>query len=59
MGKQLNTGDISPVEFIQVVEESSLIVELGERIIELVCRAKITLEQGLGYKIKLYQLFRS
>ncbi|MCZ8488721.1 hypothetical protein O9992_20480 [Vibrio lentus] len=27
--------------------------ELGERIIELVCRAKITLEQGLGYKIKL------
>ncbi|MCZ8485051.1 EAL domain-containing protein [Vibrio lentus] len=40
-------------EFIQVAEESGLIVELGERIIELVCRAKITLEQGLGYKIKL------
>ncbi|KPL96016.1 putative bifunctional diguanylate cyclase/phosphodiesterase [Vibrio splendidus] len=46
-------GDISPVEFIQVAEESGLIVDLGERIIELVCRAKTTLEQGLGYKVKL------
>ncbi|MEZ9472112.1 putative bifunctional diguanylate cyclase/phosphodiesterase [Vibrio lentus] len=51
--KTTQHGDISPVEFIQVAEESGLIVELGERIIELVCRAKITLEQGLGYKIKL------
>ena len=51
--KTAQHGDISPVEFIQVAEESGLIVELGERIIELVCRAKETLEQGLGYKIKL------
>ncbi|MFA0038687.1 bifunctional diguanylate cyclase/phosphodiesterase [Vibrio sp. 10N.261.52.A1] len=51
--KTAQHGDISPVEFIQVAEESGLIVELGERIIELVCRAKKTLEQGLGYKIKL------
>ncbi|WP_299692291.1 bifunctional diguanylate cyclase/phosphodiesterase [uncultured Vibrio sp.] len=46
-------GNISPMEFIQVAEESGLIVELGERIIELACHAKKTLEQGLGYKIKL------
>ena len=51
--KTARHGDISPVEFIQVAEESGLIVELGERIIELVCRAKTTLEQGLGYKVKL------
>lgn len=51
--KTAQHGDISPVEFIQVAEESGLIVELGERIIELVCRAKKTLEQGLGYIIKL------
>ncbi|MFA0080261.1 putative bifunctional diguanylate cyclase/phosphodiesterase [Vibrio artabrorum] len=51
--KTTQYGDISPVEFIQIAEESGLIVELGERIIELVCRAKTILEQGLGYKVKL------
>ncbi|MEZ8474018.1 putative bifunctional diguanylate cyclase/phosphodiesterase [Vibrio cyclitrophicus] len=51
--KTAKHGDISPVEFIRVAEESGQIVELGERIIELVCHAKTILEQGLGYKVKL------
>lgn len=46
-------GFISPVEFIEVAEQSGLIVELGERILELACRAKRTLEEGIGYKVKL------
>ncbi|WP_261905133.1 putative bifunctional diguanylate cyclase/phosphodiesterase [Vibrio fortis] len=46
-------GNISPVEFIEVAEESGLIVELGERVIELACRAKALLENGLGYPVRL------
>lgn len=46
-------GNISPVEFIEVAEESGLIVELGERVIELACRAKTLLEKELGYSVKL------
>lgn len=46
-------GFVSPVEFIQAAEQSGLIVELGERIIELACLAKRRLEDGLGYKVKL------
>ncbi|NOH95741.1 bifunctional diguanylate cyclase/phosphodiesterase [Vibrio sp. 99-70-13A1] len=46
-------GMVSPVEFIKVAEQSGLIVELGERIMELGCIAKKQLEKGLGYKIKL------
>lgn len=46
-------GNISPVEFIEVAEESGLIVELGERVIELACRAKNLLENELGYRVKL------
>ncbi|NOI01592.1 EAL domain-containing protein [Vibrio kanaloae] len=51
--KTAKHGNVSPMEFIKVAEESGLIVELGEHIIDLVCRAKTTLEKGLGYKIKL------
>tara|TARA_Y100001956_G_scaffold81681_1_gene99981 strand:+ start:2951 stop:4522 length:1572 start_codon:yes stop_codon:yes gene_type:complete len=46
-------GAISPIEFIEAAEQSGLIIELGERIVELACKAKKTLEDGLGYKIKL------
>lgn len=46
-------GSISPIEFIEAAEQSGLIIELGERIVELACEAKQTLEQGLGYKIRL------
>lgn len=46
-------GNISPVEFIDVAEESGLIVELGERVIELACKAKMLLEKELGYSVKL------
>lgn len=46
-------GSISPVEFIEVAEQSGLIVKLGQRIIELACQAKQVLEQGLGHKVKL------
>lgn len=45
-------GFVSPVEFIHAAEQSGLIVELGERIIELACIAKQQLEEGLGYKVK-------
>ncbi|NOH52193.1 EAL domain-containing protein [Vibrio coralliilyticus] len=46
-------GMISPLEFIEAAEQSGLIVELGERIVDLACQAKQELEQGLGYKVKL------
>lgn len=46
-------GFISPVEFIEAAEQSGLIIELGERIVELACKAKAELEQTLGYKVKL------
>ncbi|NOI13894.1 putative bifunctional diguanylate cyclase/phosphodiesterase [Vibrio hepatarius] len=46
-------GAISPLEFIEAAEQSGLIIELGERIIELACQAKIKLEQGLGYRVRL------
>ncbi|MCW0469333.1 hypothetical protein OH492_10670 [Vibrio chagasii] len=42
--KTAQHGDISPVEFIQVAEESGLIVELGERINEL-CAVQRKLEK--------------
>ncbi|WP_428774149.1 putative bifunctional diguanylate cyclase/phosphodiesterase [Vibrio sp.] len=45
-------GIISPIEFIEAAEQSGLIVDLGERIIELSCQAKQKLEQGLGYKVR-------
>ncbi|EKO3565555.1 putative bifunctional diguanylate cyclase/phosphodiesterase [Vibrio metschnikovii] len=47
--KQL--GPVSPLEFIEVAEQSGLIIELGERIIELACQAKQVLEKGLNYKV--------
>lgn len=46
-------GAISPIEFIEAAEQSGLIVELGERIVELACQAKCELEKGLGYKVHL------
>ncbi|MGD8172048.1 putative bifunctional diguanylate cyclase/phosphodiesterase [Vibrio sp. TRT 21S02] len=46
-------GVISPLEFIEAAEQSGLIVELGERIVELACEAKLQLEKGLGHKVKL------
>ncbi|MGC9401191.1 putative bifunctional diguanylate cyclase/phosphodiesterase [Vibrio genomosp. F10 str. 9ZC157] len=49
--KQL--GVISPIEFIEAAEQSGLIIELGERIIQLACEAKLELEKGLGHKVKL------
>ncbi|WP_368737140.1 putative bifunctional diguanylate cyclase/phosphodiesterase [Vibrio marinisediminis] len=46
-------GAVSPMEFIEAAEQSGLIVELGERIVKLACKAKQELESGLGYKIQL------
>ncbi|MCF7480201.1 EAL domain-containing protein [Vibrio sp. J1-1] len=46
-------GSIPPSEFIEAAEHSGLIVELGERIIELACIAKQELESQLGYTVKL------
>lgn len=46
-------GNISPLEFIEAAEQSGLIVELGERIVELACKAKVILEEGLGHKVRL------
>ncbi|MFA0415462.1 EAL domain-containing protein [Vibrio renipiscarius] len=46
-------GAVSPAEFIEAAEQSGLIIELGERIVELACVAKQELEAGLGYKIRL------
>ncbi|MCG9647862.1 bifunctional diguanylate cyclase/phosphodiesterase [Vibrio brasiliensis] len=46
-------GAIYPIEFIEAAEQSGLIVELGERIVELACKAKAELEKGLGHNVKL------
>ncbi|WP_391091764.1 EAL domain-containing protein [Vibrio sp. NH-UV-68] len=46
-------GHVYPVEFIEAAEQSGLIVKLGERIIELACKAKFELEQGLGHRVSL------
>ncbi|KJY84588.1 diguanylate cyclase [Vibrio galatheae] len=46
-------GTISPLEFIEAAEQSGLIVELGEHIVELSCKAKVALEKGLGYSVNL------
>lgn len=46
-------GSISPMEFIEAAEQSGLIIELGERIVELACEAKKRLEEGLGHKVRL------
>lgn len=46
-------GNIAPSEFIEAAEQSGLIVELGERIIELACIAKQELESQLGHSVKL------
>ena len=46
-------GVVSPMEFIEAAEQSGLIIELGERIVELACQAKLELEKGLGYKVSL------
>lgn len=46
-------GSIAPFEFIEAAEQSGLIVELGERIVELACQAKKQLEAGLGYQVRL------
>ncbi|NVD08892.1 EAL domain-containing protein [Vibrio sp. JPW-9-11-11] len=46
-------GAVSPVEFIDAAEQSGLIVKLGERIVELACKAKYELEQGLGHPVRL------
>ncbi|MGF1721887.1 bifunctional diguanylate cyclase/phosphodiesterase [Vibrio kyushuensis] len=46
-------GTISPLEFIEAAEQSGLIIELGERIVQLACEAKLELEKGFGHKVKL------
>ncbi len=46
-------GNVSPIEFIHAAEQSGLIIELGERILQLACLAKQKIEQGLGYKVRL------
>lgn len=51
--KNKQLGTISPLEFIEIAEQSGLIIELGERIIELACQAKRVLETGLNYKVTL------
>ncbi len=50
--KSQTLGDVYPIEFIEAAEQSGLIVDLGERIVELACAAKLELEQGLGYKVR-------
>ncbi|CUS49361.1 MAG: EAL domain [Idiomarinaceae bacterium HL-53] len=43
-----NKGDMSPAEFIPLAEETGLILELGERVLEKACLdAKVWLEEGL------------
>lgn len=51
--KNQQLGAISPTEFIEAAEQSGLIVDLGERIIELACQAKQTLELALNKKVSL------
>ncbi len=46
-------GAVSPVEFIDAAEQSGLITQLSERIIELACQSKVWLENELGYRVKL------
>ncbi|WP_172558399.1 putative bifunctional diguanylate cyclase/phosphodiesterase [Vibrio fluvialis] len=46
-------GFVSPMEFIEAAEQSGLIIELGEKIVELACQAKAELERQFGYKVKL------
>ena len=46
-------GEVSPLEFIEAAEQSGLIIQLGEKIIELACLAKKELETSLGYSVKL------
>lgn len=46
-------GFVSPMEFIDAAEQSGLIIELGEKIVELACQAKADLERQFGYKVKL------
>lgn len=46
-------GVISPLEFIEAAEQSGLIVEFSERVLELACIAKQELEHGVGHKIRL------
>jgi diguanylate cyclase (GGDEF)-like protein len=46
-------GVVTPLEFIEAAEQSGLIIEFGERILELACIAKQELEQGIGKKIRL------
>lgn len=46
-------GVVTPLEFIEAAEQSGLIVEFGERILELACIAKQELEQGIDQKIRL------
>lgn len=46
-------GTVTPIEFIEAAEQSGLIIELGERIVELACKAKLALEQGLGHKVRI------
>ncbi|MET1281050.1 putative bifunctional diguanylate cyclase/phosphodiesterase [Vibrio navarrensis] len=46
-------GPVSPVEFIDAAEQSGLITQLSERIIELACQSKVWLENELGYRVKL------
>ncbi|WP_217541986.1 EAL domain-containing protein [Vibrio cholerae] len=46
-------GVVTPLEFIEAAEQSGLIIEFGERILELACIAKQELEQGIDQKIRL------
>ncbi|ENM4020056.1 GGDEF domain-containing protein [Vibrio cholerae] len=46
-------GVVTPLEFIEAAEQSGLIIEFGERILELACIAKQELEQGISKKIRL------
>ncbi|ASA57259.1 putative bifunctional diguanylate cyclase/phosphodiesterase [Vibrio gazogenes] len=46
-------GDISPVEFIAAAEQSGLIIEFGDRVIELACLAKQQIEQSSNQKVRL------
>ncbi|MBE4613481.1 diguanylate cyclase, partial [Vibrio navarrensis] len=51
--KSSSLGFVSPLEFIEAAEQSGLIVELGEHILDLACIAKTELEQSLGHKVRL------
>ncbi|MEF3021357.1 bifunctional diguanylate cyclase/phosphodiesterase [Vibrio mimicus] len=51
--KSSSLGFVSPLEFIEAAEQSGLIVDLGEHILELACIAKTELEQSLGHKVRL------